>query len=100
MSLHGTFHRSEGNGLVLVDRQTQRLLHRVFAVVCRQLQNLQVFTHRNSIGVMASQCVVGHAKVAAGEHVLVILVVLKRSRLANQRVDHMTIVDGVLAAAE
>lgn len=47
----------------------------------------------------AAQLIVGHAEVARGKQVLVVLVVLERAWLADQRVDHVAVVDRVLAAA-
>lgn len=37
---------------------------------------------------------------ARGEHVLPVLIVLKGARLANQRIDHVAVVDGMLACTE
>lgn len=51
------------------------------------------------LAVRTAQLIVGHAKVAGREQVLVILVVLERAGLADQRVDYVTVIDRVLAAA-
>ena len=48
---------------------------------------------------LLAQPIVGDAKMAGRKHVFVILVVLESSRLADQRIDHMAIIDGVLVAA-
>ena len=37
---------------------------------------------------------------ARGEHVLPVLIVLKGARLANQRIDHVAVVDGMLACTD
>jgi len=49
--------------------------------------------------VIAQQPIVGDAKVAGGKHVRVILVVLQGAWLSHQRVDHVPVIDGVLAVA-
>lgn len=87
------------NRPILRQRQPQRVLHRLLAVASCQLQNLQVFPSRHARRVIAQQPIVGHAKVARGKHVRLILIVFERPRLADQRVDHVPVVDGVLAIA-
>lgn len=99
MLLDGQANRLRRNGLALCDGQTQRVLHRILAVAGRQLQNLQVFAEALAWAVIAAQRVVGDPKVTGRKHVLAILVILERSRLADQRIDHVTVVDRVLAAA-
>lgn len=100
--------------VVLLDRQSycfgcdgppfgnggpQGVLHGVLAVPRRQLQDFQVFADGHLGAVHAAQLIVCHAEVARGEQVLVILVVLERAGLADQRVDHMAVIDRVLAVA-
>ena len=84
---------------ILANRQPQGVVDRVLAVSGGELQNLQVLARRDTIAVLITQRVVGDAKMACGEHVLPILVMLECSRFANQRIDHMTVVDGMLAGA-
>jgi hypothetical protein len=49
--------------------------------------------------VLAAQGVVGHAKTTAGEQILPIHVVGKGAGLADQRVDDVPVIDGMLAAS-
>lgn len=99
MAFDGKANPFRSDRRVLVDRQTQRILHGVLTVAGRQLQNLQVFASRHTRAMSAKQCIVGDAKMARRKHVCMILVVLEGARLANQRVNHMPIIDGMLAAA-
>ena len=96
MLLHGTPDRLRRNGLAAGDGHTQRVLHRVLAVPGRQLQDLQILADALAWPVVAAQTIVGDAKVAGRKHVLPILVVLERARLADQRIDHVTVIDCVL----
>jgi len=98
--LDGKSNRLRRNGLALRNSQTQRVLHRVLAVPGRQLQNLQVFTDALAWAVIAAQPVVGDPKMAGRKHVLAILVVLECPGLADQRIDHVTVIDRMLAAAD
>ncbi|HLA83204.1 MAG TPA: hypothetical protein VJL29_00295 [Thermoguttaceae bacterium] len=97
--LDGDSNQLRRDGHALGNGQTQRLLHRVLAVPGRQLQDLQVFADALAGTVIAAKPIVGNAKVAARKHLLPILVVLERTGLANQRIDHVTVIDRVLAAA-
>jgi len=97
--LDGQSNRLRRDGRALGDGQTQRLLHRVLAIPGRQLQDLQVFTDALASTVVAAKPIVGDAKVAGRKHILPILVVLERTRLPDQRIDHVTVIDRVLASA-
>ena len=99
MLLDGPLDRLRRDGLAAGDGPTQRLLHRLLAVPGRQLQNLQVFPDPLAGTVVVAQLIVGDAEVTGRKHVLPILVVLEGARLADQRIDHVTVVDRVLAAA-
>jgi hypothetical protein len=99
MAFDGQPNRGRGDRLVLLDRQPQRVLDGILAVVGRQLQDLQVFAGGCLGAVITQQLVVGHAEVAGGKHVGVILVVRQCAGLADQRVDHVTVVNGVFAVA-
>lgn len=98
-ALHGSRDGREGNGLPACQRRTQGLLHGGLAFPGRQLQNLQVFTHGPLVRVLSAQRVIRHAKMTRGEQVLAVHVVREGTRLADQRVDDVPIVDRVLAAA-
>jgi hypothetical protein len=97
-ALHYGLDRRQRNGLASHQRHPQGVLHRGLALLGRQLQNLQVFTHGPLPRVLAAQGIVGHAKMTRGEEVLTVHVVLERARLADQRVDDMPIIDGMLVA--
>jgi len=91
-------HRFRRDGAPFGDGDSQGVLHGVLAVPRRQLQDFQVFADGHLRSVRPAQLVVGHAEVARGKQVLVILVVVERAGLADQRVDHVAVVDRVLAA--
>ena len=78
-------------------RHTQGVLYGGLAFPGRQLQDLQVFTDRPLVCVLAAQRVVSHAKMTRGEQVLTIHVIHERARLAYQRVDDVAVIDGMLA---
>jgi hypothetical protein len=99
MLLDGEANQLRGDGRALGNGQTQRLLHRVLAITGRQLQNLQVLADALAGTVVAAEPIVGDAKLARRKHLLPILVVRERTRLADQRIDHVTVIDRVLAAA-
>jgi len=77
----------------------QGVRDRSLAFPRRQLQDLQVFPRGPLVRVLPAESVIRHAKVARGEQVFVVLVVGESARLADQRVDDVPIVDGMLAAA-
>lgn len=99
MLLDGQPHRFRADGLSFGNRCSQCILHSVLAVPRRQLQDFQVFADGDLRAVRPAQLIVGHAKIARGEQVFAILVVLEGARLADQRVDHVAVIDRVLAAA-
>ena len=99
MLLDGTANRFGSDLAVLREIQPQGLVDSLLTVVRRQLQDLEVFANRDAPRVIAAERIVGHPKVARGKHVFLVLVVLKRPRLTNQRIDHVAIVDGMLTAA-
>lgn len=99
MLFDGQPHRVGRDGLSLGNRRSQRILHGVLAVPRRQLQDFQVFADGHFRTMRAAQFIISHAEVARGKQVLVILVILERAGLADQRVDHVAVVDRVLAAA-
>jgi len=99
MLLDGESNRLRRDDRAAGDGQTQRILHGILTVPGRQPQNLQVFANALALAVIAAQPIVGDAKMAGRKHVLPVLVVLERARLADQRIDHMTVVDCVLAVA-
>jgi hypothetical protein len=81
---------------VLFQQLHQHRLDTHLALACRQVQNPQVLLVRPS-RLTLTQHVVGHAEVAAGEHLLAVTIVGERSRLADQPVDHVPVIDAMLA---
>jgi hypothetical protein len=63
------------------------------------LQDFQVLADRNLWAVVSAKPIVSDTEMAGGKQVLVILVVLKRAGLADQRIDHVTVIDRVFTAA-
>ncbi len=100
MLFHGKTDCLGRYGSVLCNRRTQRILHRVLAVSCRQLQDFQIFASSSPGASILAQPVISHTEVARGKHFLAVLVVLKSTRLADQRIDHMAVVDGMLVRAD
>jgi hypothetical protein len=79
-----------------VQQGGQRRRHTDFAFLSRQVQDPQVFLGRPGRPLLP-QGVVGHAEAAGGEQVRLVAVVGKRPRLADQPVDHVPVVDAMLA---
>jgi hypothetical protein len=82
--------------LVAIDQQTQRLLHGGLALLRRQMQDLQVFPVGTRRQRLVKQ-VISHAEAAAREQRLPVTVVGQGPRLPHQSVDHVPIVDVLLA---
>jgi len=81
------------NGIARLDRKPQRVLNGVLAFAGRKSQDFQVFTDRDLRAVSFTEHVISDPKVARRKHVFAILVILECSRLTQQRIDHMAIVD-------
>ena len=64
------------------------------------VQQLEILLDRRSFRRGLEQLIIGHAESCRGVHVVHILVVDKRTRLADQGVDHVAKVDVFLAEAE
>ena len=64
------------------------------------MQEFEVLLDGGCFGRATQQLVVCHAESRRGVHVIHVLIVEERARLAHQRVDHVTKVDRFLAAAE
>lgn len=91
------FHGHAAERLLAVDQHAQRLLDTRFALVRRQMQNLQILPISPRRQRLVEQ-VVGQAEATAGEQLLAVAIICQRSRLADQRVDHMPVIDVPLAA--
>lgn len=81
-----------------VDELTQRLVHGGLALLRRQVQDRQVMAG-GVVAVALLQGVVRHAEAARREQIVPVAVVLERARLPHQPVDHVPVVDLMLAAA-
>lgn len=96
-TLHGGLDGRKRNLLAAVQGGPQSVLYAGLAFPGRQLQDLQVLPRGPLVRVLPAQGVVRHAKMARGEQVLVVPVVGEGARFADQRVDDVPVVDGVLA---
>lgn len=97
-SLTQTLHHGDRiHTAVLLQQFYQHRLYTRFALACRQMQNPQVLLVRPH-RLTRTQHIVGHAEVAAGEHLRLVTIVGKRPWLADQPVDHMTVIDAMLAS--
>jgi hypothetical protein len=85
--------------LIDVDRQArsdlepQRIVNRVLAFLGCKLKNLQILFLRLLGRVSAVEQVVSDSKLTRWKHLFAVLVLRQRARLANQRIDDVTIVD-------
>lgn len=75
-------------------QMTQRSGDRVLAFFRSQFQDLHVHFVGHLLGMSGSERVPGHAKTAGGKHFFTISIVRKGSRLADQRIDDVSIIDG------
>jgi hypothetical protein len=76
----------------------QDRLHGRLAFACRQVQNAQVFLVRPRRLALAEH-VVNHAKLAAGKQIRTIAIVGERPGFADQPVDHVPVLDVMLATS-
>lgn len=83
----------------LSQQMPQRVVHRRFAVAGGMLQNPQVGPLGNLGRVLVPQPVVRDPKVAGGEQVLAITVILEGAGLTHQLIDNVPIVHRVLVAS-
>jgi hypothetical protein len=90
------FHCIDVQRLTRVEQAGQCRLHRCLALACRQVQNPQVLLGR-PLRLPLQEQVVGHAEAAGGEQVRSVTVVGEGTRLADQPVDDVPVLDAVLA---
>jgi hypothetical protein len=83
---------------VAAEQKPQGLVHRGLALPRCLQEDLQVLPAR-PCGAVSLQGVVGHPEPARGEHGVAVAVLLERPRLAHQPVDHVAVVDLLLAPA-
>lgn len=100
LTLDAGLHVGGGDRFAFVKKPSQDVVDPVQAFVLRRIQNLQVLLDRGRFAQALNQLVVGHAEPRGGIQMIYILVVHKRARLANQRIDDMAKVDRFLAASE
>ena len=63
------------------------------------MQNLQILPGTVPFVAQGTEAVVGHAEPRRREQIVAVGIVRQRARLADQRVDHVPVMDGVLVAA-
>jgi len=88
-----------GQRAVARQQHPQGIVHRRLAVPGRVPQEAQVLLGPGPLAVLVPQPVVGDAEAAGREQVLAVAVVGERPRLADQRVDDVPVLDGVLVPA-
>jgi hypothetical protein len=81
-----------------VEQEPQRLIHSTFSLLRGQVKDRQVVLD-HAAGPLVFQDVVRHSKSAGGEHRIAVAVLLERSRLADQPVDDMAVLDAMLTSA-
>jgi hypothetical protein len=93
------FHGSPGyDGLCLSQQPAQGLVHRHFTPLRRQIKNLQVLP-RSPRWLRLLQHVVGQPKTTGRKQLFPKAILRQRTRLAYQPIDHVPIIDPLLAAA-
>jgi hypothetical protein len=91
-------HRRQAQGPLLVEQSPQHGLDAAFTLVGCQLQDAQVLLG-GPLRLLLPQQVVGLAEAAGGEQVGPVAVIGKGSRLADQPVDDVSVLNLVLALA-
>ena len=86
--------------LSLSQEPPQCVIDEVKPFVLGGVQQLEILLDCGSFRRVLEQLIIGHAESRRGVHVVHILVVDKRTRLADQGVDHVAKVNVFLAAAE
>jgi len=78
----------------------QGVVNQIETLVLGGMQDLQILFDGRCFGRAIQQLIVRHSESCGGVHVVHVLIVDKRPRLADQRVDHVAKVDRFLALAE
>jgi hypothetical protein len=78
----------------------QHVVDEIQPFVLGSVQQFEILLDGRTLGGALEQPVVGHPEPRGGVHVVNVLVVDERTRLADQRIDHVAKVDRFLAAAE
>jgi len=95
---HGRGHGGAAQRRIAVEHQPQRLVYPALTFLRRQQEDLQVLLDRPG-GAVPLQSVVRHPKPAGGEQGIAVAILLERPRLAHQPVDHVAVLDPMLAPA-
>jgi len=80
-----------------VEQEPQRIVNSAFSFLRGQVEDRQIVLDQ-ATGPPVLQGVVGHPEPAGREHRIAVAVLLERPRLADQPVDHMAIIDPMLAS--
>ncbi len=90
-------HRLDIGHATRVEEESQRLVDAAFSLPRGQVEDRQVILDRGA-GPPVFQEVVGHPEPAGREHRIAVAVLLERPGLADQPVDHMAVIDPMLAS--
>jgi hypothetical protein len=94
----GLGHRLDVGRLASVEHEPQRLVDAALPFLGRQVEDRQVILD-HAAGPPVLQDVVGHPEPAGGEHRVAVAVLPERSRLADQPVDDVAVLDAMSASA-
>jgi hypothetical protein len=83
---------------IAVEQESQRLVDAALPLPGREVEDRQVILDRVTAPAVL-QDVVGHPEPTGGEHRVAVAVFLERAGLAHEPVDHVAILDAVLAPA-
>ncbi len=82
----------------LLEQEPQRFVHVAFSLLSGQEEDRQIILD-HAAGPPVLQQVVSHPKPAGREHRVTVAVLLERSRLADQPVNDVAVLDALLASA-
>jgi hypothetical protein len=80
-----------------VEQEPQRLVNSAFSFLGGQVEDCQIVLD-HAAGPPVFQGVVGHPEPAGREHCIAVAVLLERPGLADQPVDHVAVIDPMLAS--
>jgi len=86
--------------LALRQEPPQCVIDEIKPLMLGRVQQLEILLDGGLFRRVLEQLIIGHAEAGRGVHVIDVLVVDKRTRLADQRVDHVAKVNVFLALAE
>ena len=94
----GLGHQRDVGRLASVEQEPQHLVNTAFSLLRGQEKDRQVVLD-HAARPLVLQHVVGHPESAGREHRIAVAVLLERSRLADQPVDDVAVLDAMLASA-